>query len=203
MDTFNDLDWIGEDVFIIGGGPSLRGVDLSQLECRKVITINMGYRLVRPTLAYFGSILLLIRCYRKNDFQQIQSPRAALESQLWNVKHPHGCHTIETTECDWGESLESGLPCFSNSGLVCLNLADLLGAQNIYLLGFDMKSSGPKTENWHTDYPEGMRPPSEHYQTYLSDFERVAHYCNAQVWNCNPDSELKLFPYRPLDEALS
>ena len=35
-----------------------------------------------------------------------------------------------------------------------LNLADLLGAASIFLVGFDMRGDGVRTANWHDDYPD-------------------------------------------------
>jgi hypothetical protein len=42
----------------------------------------------------------------------------------------------------WGRSLAEGVGCAGNSGFAALNLAWILGADQIYLLGFDMKGEG-------------------------------------------------------------
>jgi len=201
-DSFADLDWIGEDVFIVGGGPSVLDHDLSVLEGRKVITVNMGYRAAKPTIAYFGSILLLMRASREADFNDIVGVRAALEAMVWNTKSQYGCHVMECSQEEWGSDFITGVPVFSNSGLVAVNMADILGAENIYLIGFDMRGEKGRTVNFHDYYPDNMRPPESHYDTYRNDFDRVPLYGSSNVWNCNKASALRTFPYRPLKDAI-
>ena len=50
----------------------------------------MGFTLIEPTIAYFGSILLLLRLEAKHALSDVPR-KAALEAMLWNVQHPYGC----------------------------------------------------------------------------------------------------------------
>jgi hypothetical protein len=48
-------EWPGETVFIVGGGPSVLGVDLEALRGRRVIAINSSvYKLPWADILYFG-----------------------------------------------------------------------------------------------------------------------------------------------------
>lgn len=87
-----------------------------------------------------------------------------------------------------------------HSGGSGINLAILLGARRIYLLGFDMTSSniGP---HWH---PENAKSPPyyKHLQVY-PDIAHDAREIGAEIFNVSPLTEIKEFPIITLEEALS
>lgn len=90
----------------------------------------------------------------------------------------------------------------SNSGFQATNLALLLGARRVVLVGFDMKGSHFFGE--HPPMPRrspSARPPA----IWLRKFERAAELLPAgvEIINATPDSALQCFPMMTLEEALS
>ena len=72
-----------------------------------------------------------------------------------------------------------------------MNLAVCLGANPIYLLGFDMKGKW-----WHTGYPE--KHGDEVFGAFINDFENAVPELErrgVRVINLNPDSGLKCFEF--------
>jgi hypothetical protein len=191
-----DDAWIGERVFIIGGGPSVAGFDLERLDKEKVIGVNMAYNIFECDLHYFGSILLMMTLSKDQGFKDLAN-KCCLEAMVWNSRRSYGCDIIEAADkhqVEYGWSLESGIPVYSNSGLVAINLADLLGAKEIYLLGFDLIDAGGKTWNYHNWYPDYIKPEVSPYQTYIEEFRQVSKYIRADVYNCSLTSALDCFP---------
>ncbi|MAR55850.1 MAG: hypothetical protein CMM93_01580 [Rickettsiales bacterium] len=88
-----------------------------------------------------------------------------------------------------------------NSGYQALNLAVLLGARRIFLLGFDMRLV-EGVRHFFGDHPPGMNVPS-HYAEWVKNFETTLPYLDGvEVINCTKGSALTCFPYQPLAEAL-
>lgn len=92
----------------------------------------------------------------------------------------------------------------ANGGYQSLNLAVLMGAKKILLLGYDMKADGKK--HWHGDHPNGLANPEDvlfeqwrkNFETTLPDLARAG----VEVINCTPGSALTCFPRMRLEEAL-
>ena len=89
----------------------------------------------------------------------------------------------------------------SNSGFQALNLAYLLGANKIILLGYDMKIAKSGKAHWFGDHPDKVR---SNYPSWWSRFSVVADQLKGkvQIINCNPDSALQCFEKMPLSDAL-
>jgi hypothetical protein len=90
-----------------------------------------------------------------------------------------------------------------NSGYQALNLAVLMGAKRIILLGYDM-DSGPKGEmHWHPEHP--MRTPKL-YPEFRRRFETLVEPLKAhgvEVVNCTRRTALQCFPQMSLAEAFA
>ena len=93
----------------------------------------------------------------------------------------------------------------SNSGFQVLNLAVLLGASRVLLLGYDMRITGERT-HWHGDHPAGMTNPRPGtlagwvtaFAGAVADLERLGVSCI----NCTPGSALTCFPMARLEDVL-
>lgn len=93
----------------------------------------------------------------------------------------------------------------ANSGYQSLNLAMLLGATRIILLGFDMRAVNDK-KHFHPDHPPGMNNPydglfktwNQNFRSTLPDLKKAG----VTVINATPDSALDAFPRMSLEEAL-
>lgn len=92
-----------------------------------------------------------------------------------------------------------------NSGYQSINLAVLVGAARVVLLGYDMRHAGGKV-HWHGSHPEGMNNPKEKqlagwaeaFSTMLPDLQRLG----VEVINCTPGSALKCFPMARLEDTI-
>lgn len=84
-----------------------------------------------------------------------------------------------------------------NSGLMAMEIAFYIHkATSILLLGFDLQGShyfGPHTRANLNNTKE------QRFKVHLSQFES---WGGCQVYNCNPNSRLKKFPFKPLRDLL-
>ena len=89
----------------------------------------------------------------------------------------------------------------SNSGYQAVNLAYLLGATDIYLLGYDMQVRAGR-RHFFGDHPKAINKDSP-YGQFVKAFEtiRPADY-GIRIINCTPGSALTCFEATTLDEAL-
>lgn len=87
-----------------------------------------------------------------------------------------------------------------NSGYQAINLAILLGASRVLLLGYDMRHRDGK-KHWHGDHPAGMTNPREgNFKGWLANFATIE--TDADVINCTPGSALTCFPMANLEDVL-
>lgn len=88
-----------------------------------------------------------------------------------------------------------------NSGYQALNLAVLLGAKRIMLLGFDMRIVDER-RHFFGDHPKGMNVQSN-YAQWITKFKTIPpDLTGVEVFNCTKGSALKCFPYKPLKKLL-
>lgn len=93
----------------------------------------------------------------------------------------------------------------SNSGYQAINLAVLLGAARILLLGYDMRITGERT-HWHGDHPVGMTNPLQGtlagwvpaFAGAAADLERLGVVCI----NCSRETALTCFPRARVEDVL-
>lgn len=192
---------------MVGGGPSLGDFPWGMLQGELTIALNASARYVdRPTISLSSD-------YR---FQNSLEPRERLDflersgmvlyhdlgpiSGLERTPHFKGFHIVRSSgRRVWSEDLEKGLIHGTHTGAAALNLAYLLGANPIYLLGFDyLAAKDGKTCHFHSDYPESWRDGAySSYGTFSSEIERLAPNLQARrVYNVNRPgmSALKCFP---------
>jgi hypothetical protein len=89
-----------------------------------------------------------------------------------------------------------------NSGYQAINLAYLMGAAKIILLGYDMHNNG--MAHFFGDHPKGLS--NGRYDQYVSNFTRLAKDLAAagiEVINCTPDSALTQFAKKDFQAILN
>ena len=91
----------------------------------------------------------------------------------------------------------------NNSGFAALNVGYHLGAKKMYLLGYDMHSSGTNT-HWHDGYAT-----SHNHQIYeramMKDFIKIESYykkLNVRIYNANLDSRMDHITKCSLKDAI-
>lgn len=99
-----------------------------------------------------------------------------------------------------------GLDCVhfgGNSGYQAINLAYLMGAKRIILLGFDCKPVDGK-DHWFGQHPNGL-VQIQPYQLWMNHFPSLAQDLknrNIEVINCSPDSAIQCFKKMSIDDVL-
>lgn len=192
-------------VVIAASGPSLRVEDLSYCRGRvKLIAVNDAWRLAPWGNLLYGGDFRWVDYYNGvpgfHGEKWTQDERAAKKYD-WNwVK--------AISENNPGNGLSFNprwIRTGHNSGYQALNLALLMGAQKIFLLGYDMqKADGGRREYFFDDYPAAINLPSD-YQIFINKFREAVdslEHFNAKVINCTPGSAMDCFPMMSLREAL-
>ena len=88
-----------------------------------------------------------------------------------------------------------------NSGAQAINLAYLLGATRIILLGYDMGATG--NTHWFGSHPKGMA--NGNYSQYVANFNRLADDLKregVEVINCTRKTALNQFKRAELGSVL-
>ena len=188
--------WSGETVFLLGGGPSLRAVNLAPLAGRRIIAINNAYRLA-PTadVLYFAD--------QRWWFEWGHGPRvlASDVGALVTISAAIAAHEGERVRLlrNGGATGLSTAPdavvAGRNSGYAAINLAVLFGAARVVLLGYDMRHVGGRT-HWHNGHLRTAKP-STYRDVYLPRFATLVAPLAAagvEVLNATPGSALTCFP---------
>jgi hypothetical protein len=87
----------------------------------------------------------------------------------------------------------------SNSGFQAVNLALLMGARRIILVGFDMHGT-----HFFGRHPAGLRNTTSH-KNFIRAFERAAKLLppEIEILNATPGSALRCYPMMDLNDALA
>lgn len=190
--------WQNETAVCVAAGPSLTQADVDY--CRgkaKVIVINRSYELAKWAEAMYACDSRLWKWVNgAPDFPGLKFTLDPMAKRWPGVrllgKGPHQ-----------GLSLDPAKLCLGgNSGYQALNLAVLLGATRILLLGYDMGVSSKGKQHWHGDHPNKMRSP---YQTFLNNYPTLVEpltKAGIEVINCSRETRLKCFPRMTIEEAL-
>lgn len=213
--------WKNSTVVVIGGGPSiLRQFDVPQnviqsvytgqsqpsvyspylkpLHDKHIIAVNMAYKLgTWIDIMFFGDPSFWRRFSK--ELLLFKGLRVTCASSLLNEggvksvkrgrakgKRPFGISTDPSTIC-WN----------NNSGASAINLAVLLGAGRIILLGFDMALDAQKNQHWHKIYSSKPTAGPSTFRKHLQGFPAISADLKAlgiECINANPESAIVDFP---------
>lgn len=215
--------WAGQPCAIIGGGDSVPA-DLTPLQGMKVIGINRAYERtdVQCDVLFSMDTRFLNDVYEGKYKPATGAQLAPLEAFLhfrgikaWlcttvcrlpaDVYVIKTCGNYEQSATAFSFDLEQGLGHGVNSGYGALNLAAALGANPIFLLGYDMQRIAGRCW-WHGGHPNPMIGDQEMAQLLIPKF-----FCAAQklrqrgfkVINLNPHSALRCFEFGTMDDLLA
>lgn len=191
----------GKTVYLIAGGPSLKDFDFSRLCGKNVIVINKAFKYV-PEFQYlywtdsrfynwFKSEIDVLKCKK---FTPCTTP-GNMPDNVTVLKNSGG----RIIDISSPHVITAG----NNSGFGAISLAIKLGAERIYLLGYDMGYTGSNT-HFHDGYPSGTAKHSV-YRSMLQYFEDNAAIIKSvvQIYNTSLNSNLKCFDYCDIDTCLS
>jgi hypothetical protein len=184
-------------VYLIGGGPSLRGFDLQRLQGHAVVAINDAILHLPWATALFSLDL----CWMNNRLAEI----AAFSGQCY-LAVPMGAEIIPKLPPDTilleripGFRGLSGQPSRiyvggGNSGFGAFNLAVLAGAKRIVLLGYDFCRNA---QHWHEGYAWKGNSNERMYNKWGEQFQYTLptlRTLGIEVLNASKISSLNLFP---------
>lgn len=179
-EVLEDGAWSGRRAFVVGGGPSLRGFDFGRLAGELWIGCNVAY-LERPTVA-ITACHRFMRSVLRDDPEHARAWGECPSIRVFmdppdDVAGVPG-HRVGNCGDAWGRTLAGGLCQGPLTGHVALNLADVLGASPIYLLGFDCRIAEDGQANYHKAYgwnQDGkVRPKNGRYRSARAYFEKFA-----------------------------
>jgi len=188
-----------KDVFVVGGGSSVRTFPISFLENHKVIGCNDAYQFGTSIIdiLVFGDSKWYFYHKDRLDFRGFSNPKITNNEKLKNEQG-----IIFAPRSQSGFCVDS-LGWNGNTGSSAINLALILGAKRIFLLGFDMSLDEAGRSNWHLNYLD--KPGTQHYKRYIDSMKESINqieinFPGSEIYNLNPLSSMELFPKRRLEE---
>lgn len=183
---------------ILAGGPSLTQNDVDLTQGQIVIAVNDSYQLA-PWADYHYFCDKKWHDWHKDrdDYKAFAGTRITQddidEPGIINIKGTHKPGVSESPDViHYGQ----------NSGFQALNIAYLMGASRILLLGYDMKFAKSGAAHWFGDHPDKVR---SNYLSWLSNFSIAADQfkkLGVEVINCSPDTALRCFKKMSIGDAL-
>ena len=207
-EIYNSGSWSGKRCFLVGGGPSLKNFDFSLLNGEKVIAINKSFIDLPNADIMFAIDKKFYDWVTNEEFSNEDTLRGVKEKfnnfkgiKLWlklpGEAYPDDIYLINSLgDKGVSDKLEDGIYFGANSGYGALNLAMCLGANPIYLLGYDMSQSENGETHYHGGYP--TKQSTKALDTFISRFPRIARIVkekNIEIINLNPDSNLRCFKF--------
>ena len=198
-------EWKGLDCFIIGGGPSLKTFDWSLLKSKDVMTVGVNDAFL------LGNDVSKICIF--GDLKWFELHVKALEHYQRNGGVVFtSCPQLQKSKCPWLWLLmrrsagfhDDAVGWCANTGATAINLALMLGAVNIYLLGFDMHLSDKNESNWHKNVLIDKKADGSIYRRFLREMANLNDHLTKKfpgrsVINVTNDSALNVFPKVNLD----
>ncbi len=224
--------WHGRRCFIIGGGPSLLSIDPARLSGELLLGVNKAFQFCDVTLNYAMDVGFYdtLTNPQKIDPVQVETARA------WNAykgikvflqinrkfKYTDNIYIVKRLlQPTISRKVDAGIYAGDNSGFGAMMLAVALGANPIYLLGFDMRVRLNDREvmvhdneyanrgrtHWHEGYTnQKPRKLQIKLDTFKETFEEMAPALaktEIEVVNLGPDSGLACFPFNNIDNVLT
>ena len=215
-EVFSNSSLENKRCFLIAGGPSLINFDYTLLKDEFTIGVNKTFLDYHPTMIYCMDIALyeyLSRLGRKRA--QKEAHLAWLAYKGYKVfLCPKRKHTFtddiyvvdrllgKTLSLDISKSFYPG----KNSGFGALTLAIAMGAREIYLLGYDLKTGPKERTHCHDGYPnQDFRKFVKRLEKFRVEFEEFAPIIEKEgikVVNLSKNSALECFSKDSIENIL-
>lgn len=193
--------WAGETVYVIGGGPSLANFNWNSLAGKRTIAIN------KSILSYPSADIMYwtdsrVYSWYKQDIDKFKGPKYTIRH---HVTYPADVKVLRKSNKFGLEESKDALCHGNNSGYAAINLAYLLGAKRIVLLGYDMHNDGKKG-HYHDGYPVPVTGDNIYRDQFIPGFQILADLLKqkkVEVYNASMTSSLKVWPKITFEQALS
>lgn len=195
----------GQEVFIIGGGPSLKNFDFNLLNSKITVSLNSSFERMSKWTAMF---------WADNDWASQNLDRiTAIDSLKFTAKKfcdehirrnikAMGGATVLRKGGDYGYSGDIDTVCGNNSGAMALNLVANTKPYRIILLGYDMQFIDGQSHH-HKGYV--VSSPSVYRDLFIPSINSMAPFIKKlgiEVVNCSPTSALECFNKESIDKYL-
>jgi hypothetical protein len=194
--------WDKEDVFIIGGGPSVAGMHLEPIHDRCVIGVNQAFELGDWVDVCFFVDNRWVN-WNKETLQHF--PNLKIGALGNNISTSFGIKLVDRDRqqhqglCKTSNAVRYN----SNGGACAINAALHFGAARIFLIGFDMQVKSGK-HNWHDKHQATSK--DDIYSTrFLGSFDQIkkdADVLGLEIINVTPDSALEVFEKGTLEDFI-
>ena len=205
--------WEGETAFVIGGGPSLKlsaglhiddinpyiifpaiSEHLKPIHNQNIVGANSAFKLGDwVDITFFGDS----RWFGWNQDALLHYSGTIVTCQK-TFDNPHNIEVKKLMKDQRnGLTTKNDSICWNrSSGGAAINLATLLGAKRIILLGFDMQLVN-ETANFHNEYPVRRKRPKGPYDIFLKPMIAIKKDADRQgieILNATSNSKLNTFP---------
>lgn len=197
----NSIDgmWQGEDVFLLGSGGSLKGFNFNRLDAVKTIAINHTIE------SYPKASALLFGDRHFIDRTKFNIPAyeglifASQKTRYFQMDTRENVHIFRDANKPTTRFV-NGLYHASLSGLMAINLAIIMGAGRIFLLGYDMHYN--EGHHFYGNVYGHQNYPEKKYYAKVRRFNDFYDYKD-RIFNLNPNSGITLFEKISIEEALN
>lgn len=201
-----DRRWIGKRVIVAASGPSLSKEMATLCNGELVIAVNDAYKL-------FPNADVLYACdlswWEINKFvpdfsgERWTSHSISPKNSKQNLSNSELFHIISGRNAPGFSRDQSVIHYGNNSGFQAVNLAILFGAEEIILIGFDMRPVDGKN-HFFGEHKSPLRG-NHSFNMWIHHFNEAAKTVpkNIRIVNSTPNSALKCFPMIPLVNVLN
>jgi len=213
----NKDSWLNKRCFIIGGGESLKNFDFTKLNKELTIGINKAFYTYPISTINYSMDSTLYNDIKNN---KLDKPN---EAKHWDKWMNYRGIKVFATPLEFKEfgkevylvrrnihkslnrqNLDDGIYVGMNSGLGAICLAVALGANEIYLLGYDMQCK--EQSHFHNGYDarnlNEFNLKLNEYKQELTSFKTLLDIQNIKVVNLNPNSNLTCFEFGDITKVL-
>lgn len=205
---------IHKPVLLIGGGPSLIDFDFNLVtDDFFVMGTNYVYKRCHVDWLHFADMytfdinwrdIVLLDCPVSTCAHVDEHDMISAEEYWSRVGVKYYANYTRNADLDLGDNT---FVCGSHSGHQAINIAIKNGAKEIYLLGFDMKSSSGRAE-WHDEHhPQrtctvaSMEDQASLWREKMVTIIPFLEEAGVTIYNSTPGSALTCFPFKSFSSA--
>ena len=219
----------GGHAFLIAGGPSFKDIDQDKLNKPGVLTlgINNSVSTFRPNIwtcvdtpaNFVASVWLDPKIQKIVPISHID--KKLFDSAKWrntntkvgdcpNVIYYRRNEVVNTDQYLIEDTLNWGNHSDIGGGrsilMAAMRMLYIMGIRNLYLLGVDFHMDKDTTYHFdqdrHAGSVNGNMSTYSSMKTWFSELKECFDEVGYNVYNCNPNSKLEVFPHKPFDEAI-
>jgi hypothetical protein len=204
--------FFGQDIFIIGGGYSVKSINIDYLYDKNVIAINDAFdRFPNATALFWCDESWAARNYHKfknhkSDLRFVSKTYGS--GHIKNDIKTFGGATVLLNTGEYGYDPLIDNVRGNNSGTEALNLVVNTKPKKIYLIGFDMRDNPEKRGETHFHNNHILVVKPEIYKTqFIPSIISLAKevrklYPTLEIINCSKTSAIPCFPKKIISELM-